>query len=82
MNRKNLVDDQDFLDSRVSLRQIFYLAITGAVVFGTPYIGIGLYWLSGHHDHLGELHGLDELFSIIGEVIAWPALLISNISLR
>ncbi|MEV6066210.1 hypothetical protein AB0L82_06645 [Nocardia sp. NPDC052001] len=69
---------RDLLNYRISLRQIMYLAIA----FGVPYLAIGLVWLGLHHDHLNELHGLDLVFSAIGEVIAWPPLLISNIELR
>ncbi|MEU6560670.1 hypothetical protein [Nocardia nova] len=73
---------KEALDFRLSFRQMLYLAIMAGVVIGIPYLGIGFYWLWLHHDHIAELHGADKLFSAIGEVIAWPPLLISNISLR
>lgn len=73
---------KELLDTRISLRQIMYLGIVAGVVVGLPYLGIGLLWLASHHDHLADLHGLDKFFSIIGEVIAWPPLVISNITLR
>jgi hypothetical protein len=67
-----------FLDYRISIRQMMYLAIA----FGIPYGLIGLVWLFTHSDHLSGLHGLDWFFSVIGEIIAWPPLVISDISLR
>ena len=66
------------MDRRISIRQLMYLAIAGAV----PYLAVGLIWLITHQSHLGELHGLDRLFSTVGEVIAWPALLIADLDLR
>ncbi|MDR7172377.1 hypothetical protein ACFYU5_09400 [Nocardia aobensis] len=73
---------KEFLDRQLSFRQMLYLAIMAAVVVGIPYFGIGLIWLWTHHDHLGELHGFDKLFSVIGEIIAWPPLVISDITLK
>ncbi|WP_280261750.1 hypothetical protein [Nocardia wallacei] len=73
---------REFLDHRLSLRQILHLAIAAAVVLGLPYLGIGLYWLSSHGDHLGDLHGFDRFVSIVGEVLAWPLLMFSDITLR
>ena len=67
-----------FLDYRISIRQIIYLVIA----IGVPYCGIGLIWLFTHDAHLADLHGLDWLFSVIGEIIAWPPLVISDITLR
>jgi len=67
-----------FLDYRISIRQIMYLVIAGAI----PYLTIGFIWLAFHNDHLENVHGLDKFFSVIGEVIAWPPLVISNIYLQ
>ncbi|MEV0464782.1 hypothetical protein AB0I30_27865 [Nocardia tengchongensis] len=66
------------LDQRLSIRQITYLAIA----FGIPYFIIGGFWLSLHHDHLRDRQGLDKAFSAVGQVIAWPPLVISDIDLR
>ncbi|WP_336087317.1 hypothetical protein [Nocardia sp. SSK8] len=63
---------------RISLRQLTLLGIA----FGVPYVLIGLAWLGGHHEHLGDLQGLDKVFSALGEVVAWPVLLIADIELR
>ncbi|MET9213502.1 MULTISPECIES: hypothetical protein [unclassified Nocardia] len=69
---------KELLGYRISLRQLIFLGIA----FGVPYFLIGLFWLGYHHEHLAELHGFDKLFSAIGEIIAWPPLLISDIRLR
>ncbi|MFC9659455.1 hypothetical protein ACFVJ5_04395 [Nocardia sp. NPDC127606] len=66
------------MERQISIRQMMYLAIAG----GVPYFAIGVIWLITHDSHLGELHGLDRLFSTIGEVIAWPVLIIADIDLR
>ncbi|MFD3744056.1 hypothetical protein [Nocardia sp. NPDC058633] len=66
------------LERRISIRQMMYLAIAG----GIPYFAIGLIWLFTHDSHLGELDGLDRLFSTIGQVVAWPVLIIADIHLR
>ncbi|MFC8381822.1 hypothetical protein [Nocardia sp. NPDC057272] len=66
------------MERKISIRQMVYLAIAG----GVPYFVIGVIWLITHDSHLGELHGLDRLFSTIGEVIAWPVLIIADIDLR
>ncbi|MFC9471778.1 hypothetical protein ACWF99_11460 [Nocardia sp. NPDC055002] len=66
------------MERQISIRQMVYLAIAG----GVPYFAIGVIWLITHDSHLGELHGLDRLFSTIGEVIAWPVLIIADIDLR
>ncbi|MEV0544834.1 hypothetical protein [Nocardia salmonicida] len=57
---------------------MMYLAIAG----GIPYIAIGVIWLITHDSHLSDLHGLDRLFSAIGQIIAWPVLIIADIELR
>ncbi|MGY0500274.1 hypothetical protein ACWZHB_17435 [Nocardia sp. FBN12] len=57
---------------------MMYLAIAG----GVPYFAIGVIWLITHDSHLGDVAGLDRLFSSIGEVIAWPVLIIADIQLR
>lgn len=67
-----------FLSYRISILQIIYLIIAG----GIPYLTIGLIWLAFHNDHLENVHGLDRFFSVIGEIIAWPPLVISNIYLQ
>ncbi|MFD6393477.1 hypothetical protein ACWF9G_07395 [Nocardia sp. NPDC055029] len=69
---------KELLGYRISLRQLIFLGIA----FGVPYFLIGLFWLGAHHEHLDDLQGFDKLFSAIGEIIAWPPLVISDIRLR
>lgn len=66
------------MDRRISIRQMMYLAIAGAV----PYLAVGLIWLLTHRSHLGDLHGLDRIVSTIGQVVAWPVLIVADIHLR
>jgi hypothetical protein len=67
-----------FLDYKISIRQMMYIVIA----VGIPYVLIGIIWLFTHDEHLAGLSGLDWLFSMIGEVIAWPPLVISDIQLQ
>jgi len=69
------------LDSRLSIRQLFYLGVMGSVLLGA-YLVIGLYWAGSHHQHLHELRGLDKVFSVLGEIVAWPVLIIADVQLR
>lgn len=66
------------LERRLSIRQLMYLAIAG----GIPYFAIGVIWLITHDSHLGDLPGLDRVFSTIGQIVAWPVLIIADIQLR
>jgi hypothetical protein len=70
------------LDSRVSIRQLVYLATTAGLLVGLPYVTVGLIWASTHNEHLNDLDGLDKLFSVLGEIVAWPVLIIANVDLR
>jgi hypothetical protein len=67
---------RNVLDIRLSIRQLVYLAITVMV----PYLLIGLFWAARQTDHLGTLTGLDLVFSTLGEIVAWPVLLIANVN--
>lgn len=69
------------LDSRLSIRQLFYLGVMGSVLLGA-YLVIGLYWAGSHHQHLHELRGLDKVFSVLGEIVAWPVLIVADVQLR
>jgi hypothetical protein len=77
----NLESLQRLLDRQLSIRQLLYLAVIGGVVLGA-YLVIGLVWASTHYQHLAEVHGLDKLFSVLGEIVAWPVLIIADIHLR
>ncbi|WP_324610049.1 hypothetical protein [Mycobacteroides chelonae] len=69
---------KDLLDRRLSIRQLVYLAL----VIGLPYVVIGFVWALTHRGHLEQLTGLDKLFSMLGEIVAWPVLIIANVYLQ
>lgn len=70
--------EEKFLDNALTFKQMLVIAL----VLGIPYLIIGLIWALNHTEHLAQLQGLDKLFSFVGEVVAWPPLLISDITLR
>lgn len=72
---------QKLLDRQLSIRQLSYLAIMGTVLLVIPYLIVGMVWAGSHSEHLGELTGTDKVFSLLGEIVAWPVLLIANVQL-
>ncbi len=68
---------KNLLDYRLSIRQLVSLA----VVVGAPYFVIGMIWALTHSDHIAGLTGPDKLFSLLGEIVAWPVLIIANVTL-
>ncbi|PQM50947.1 hypothetical protein C5U48_17640 [Mycolicibacter virginiensis] len=69
------------LDRQLSIRQLFYLAVMGSVLL-SAYLVIGVYWAGSHYQHLHEVRGLDKVFSVLGEIVAWPVLIFADIQLR
>jgi hypothetical protein len=72
---------RQLLDRRVSIRQLLYLAVMGLTLLGA-YLVIGVFWAGSHYQHLHDVRGLDKVFSILGEIVAWPVLIIADIQLR
>lgn len=70
------------LDIQRTIRQLIYLGIIAAVVVLVPYFTIGGAWAITHQDHLQSVHGLDKLFSELGEIVAWPVLIIADVTLK
>lgn len=68
---------KNLLNYRLSIRQLVYLAL----VLGVPYFAIGTAWAAAHIDHIVPLEGLDKAFSLLGEIVAWPVLIIANVYL-
>lgn len=66
------------LDREVPIRQL----VAFALVLGVPYVMIGFGWALTHQDHIASLSGLDALFSFIGEIVAWPPLIVADITLE
>lgn len=73
---------QDLLDRRLSIRQLVHLAVVAGLGAGLPYLTVGLIWVSTHYEQLRPLGGPDKLFSVLGEIVAWPVLIIANVYLR
>lgn len=69
---------KELLDYRISIKQLVAIGL----LLGIPYLIVGVIWLFTHDEHLADLDGLDYLFSFIGEIIAWPPLVISDITLK
>lgn len=67
------------IDHTPSLSQgLFNLMVWLAV----PYIAIGCVWASNHTRHLGGVNSADYFFSFAGEVLVWPLLTFSDITLE
>ena len=80
--RNGLLESLDrFLDIRLTIRQLVQLALVASVGLGA-YLLIGLFWAYNHYEHLAEAPALDKLFSVLGEIIAWPVLIIADVDLR
>ena len=69
---------KNFFARQISFGRIIALVL----LLGIPYGVVGLIWLSTHSDHLASVGGLDLAFSAVGEIIAWPALLVSDLTLK
>lgn len=69
---------KEFLDYRISIKQLVAIAL----VLGIPYGIIGLIWALNTTEHLAGMDGIDATFSFIGEILAWPALVISDVTLQ
>jgi hypothetical protein len=50
-----------------------------AIIFGTPYLIVGLIWSSTHTDQLRQMQGADLVVSFLGSIVSWPVLLFSNV---
>ena len=58
-------------------------SLSGAIlVIAIPYVLIGLAWAMNHMGHLDRVYGLNNFFSFFGEVLAWPILIFSDITLK
>ncbi len=66
------------LDFKVSILDLIVLAL----VVGIPYGLVGVVWAFTHTEHLSYMSGADKLFSFLGEIVAWPVLLVADVCLR
>lgn len=53
--------------------------IVVALVIGTPYLIVGVFWSTMHTDHLREMSGVDMAVSYLGSIVSWPVLLFSDV---
>ncbi|QNI05461.1 hypothetical protein GAN17_03520 [Mycobacterium kubicae] len=51
------------------------------VLFGAPYLVVGLIWSATHTDHLRGMQGADLVVSFLGSIVSWPVLVVSNVCL-
>lgn len=72
------VSEEELALTRKILKEL--LVLFGALMI--PYVIIGVIWAETHSDHLAYLSGVDKFFSYAGEVVAWPVLTISDITLE
>lgn len=50
-----------------------------ALVIGTPYLVVGVFWASTHTEHLQHMAGLDMVVSYLGAIASWPVLLFADV---
>ena len=53
--------------------------IVAALVIGTPYLVVGVFWSATHTDHLAQMAGLDLVVSYLGSIASWPVLLFADV---
>ncbi|WP_102141200.1 hypothetical protein [Mycobacterium hubeiense] len=58
------------LGYRVTIGELIVVAI----VLGTPYLLVGVFWSSTHTDHLEQMAGIDWVVSYLGAIVSWPVL--------
>ncbi len=63
------------LGYRVSIRAL----IIAALVFGIPYLLVGVIWSSTHTEHLARVDGTDLIVSFLGAIASWPVLLVADV---
>ncbi|MGE2689247.1 hypothetical protein [Mycolicibacterium pulveris] len=63
------------LSFRVTVGELIVLAL----VLGTPYLVIGVFWSSTHTEHLQHMTGVDLVVSYLGSIASWPVLLFSDV---
>ena len=63
------------MDFELSLAELIGV---GVLLVG-PYLVMGLVWTCTHAHLVDGLRGLELLFSVLGSVALWPALLLANV---
>jgi hypothetical protein len=68
-----------------ALRRLLGLQVTVgelimvALIIGTPYLIVGVFWSSTHTEHLQQMAGLDLAVSYLGAIVSWPVLLFADV---
>ena len=68
-----------------ALRRLLSLQVTVgelimvALIIGTPYLVVGVFWSSTHTEHLQQMAGLDLAVSYLGSIVSWPVLLFADV---
>ena len=72
------MDSNETQQVTFTLKELF----TAFLVVALPYLLVGAVWAGSHSDHLNSVYGLDNFLSFAGEVVAWPFLIFSDITLK
>ena len=63
------------LGYQVTIGELIVLAL----VLGTPYLIVGVFWSSTHTEHLQRMAGADLVVSYLGSIVSWPVLLFTDV---
>jgi hypothetical protein len=63
------------LGYQVTIGELIVLAL----VLGTPYLIVGVFWSSTHTEHLQRMTGADVVVSYLGSIVSWPVLLFTDV---
>ena len=59
--------------------QLSIAELTGiGLLVGTPYLTVGVVWLSTHTEPLQRMGNVDLLISMVGSIVLWPVLLVTH----
>jgi hypothetical protein len=50
-----------------------------ALILGTPYLLVGVFWSAMHTEHLQQMTGADLVVSYLGSIVSWPVLLFADV---
>ena len=65
------------MDFELSIAELIGIGL----LFGGPYLIVGLVWSSTHTEPFQRMGGIELLVSVIGSIVLWPALLLANVCL-
>ncbi|AKS36538.1 hypothetical protein [Mycolicibacterium goodii] len=50
-----------------------------AVILAVPYLAIGLIYSLTRTEHLAGMGGADAVVSLLGSIVCWPVLVVTNV---